>query len=182
MPYKDREKRREFNKVYGLKYRKRYPRYDIFHLSGWENRFWKWVMPEPNSGCWLWLGSCGAQHYGQFQFHGQVYVTHRISWMLHNGPIPDGLFILHKCDNPPCVNPQHLFLGTKKDNKLDCIAKDRHVRGERNPWAKLTESKVREIRELWQQGSTQTQIAKDFSMDLKHIWSIVHHKSWKHTP
>lgn len=96
-------------------------------------RFHDKYIPEPNSGCWLWEGTVGNHGYGVIIMDRVNTVAHRVSWILHNGVIPDGLWVLHKCDNRQCVNPQHLFLGTPSDNMLDAIAKGRR---ERAPTAK----------------------------------------------
>lgn len=90
-------------------------------------------IPEPNSGCWLWEGSviqgpaCSA--YGTIRFDGSVTTCHRVMWVLTQGPIPVGLWVLHKCDVPSCINPGHLFLGTPSDNTQDMIRKGRRVQG-----------------------------------------------------
>lgn len=80
-------------------------------------------IPEPNSGCWLWHGSCCRDGYGNFYDGKRVIGAHRFSWQAHKGVIPGGLHILHKCDTPSCVNPDHLFLGTHTDNMRDMTAK-----------------------------------------------------------
>ena len=89
----------------------------------WEARFHDSYIPEPNSGCWLWEGSCNknGDGYGYCYFGTDVGVkaAHRFSWEVHNGAIPDGLHVCHHCDTPSCVNPNHLFLGTAKDNHQD---------------------------------------------------------------
>ncbi len=93
-------------------------------MSMREVEFHTRYIPEPNSGCWLWDGTpFGAMGYGYFRYKGSV-VAHRASWRIHNGEIPSGIFVCHKCDNPACVNPDHLYLGTAKDN-----VRDREVRG-----------------------------------------------------
>lgn len=92
-----------------------------------KDRFFEKVIPEPNSGCWLWIGAWHGDGYGIVKIRQVNFRTHRVSWELHNGPIPDGLCVLHKCDTPCCVNPNHLFLGTQPDNVQDCLNKNRHT-------------------------------------------------------
>lgn len=81
-------------------------------------------IPEPNSGCWLWIGALRAG-YGNFWYKGKNESAHRVSWLLHNGKIPDEKCVLHKCDMPSCVNPDHLFIGTQRDNVIDAVSKGR---------------------------------------------------------
>lgn len=111
-----------------------------------QERFEQKYVPEPNCGCWLWTAGVTDDGYGKFKVKGKMIPAHRFSYEQTNGPIPDGLWVLHKCDTPPCVNPAHLWLGTAMDNTLDSMKKDRHGRGERNGRAKLTEIQVAEIR------------------------------------
>lgn len=90
----------------------------------------EFITPEPNSGCWLWLGATRGP-YGQTRRGGpgggpKVY-AHRLSYEVNVGPIPDGLLVLHRCDTPRCVNPRHLFIGTDRENALDKVAKGRHI-------------------------------------------------------
>jgi hypothetical protein len=90
-------------------------------------RFWSKV--DRTGDCWLWVAHRNAQGYGQFAtggHHGAQVSAHRFAWELTNGPVPDGMFVLHHCDNPPCVRPDHLFLGTQRDNVLDAWSKGRH--------------------------------------------------------
>lgn len=92
-----------------------------------EDRFWSKVRKD--DGCWEWTASVNRRGYGWLHFGGKVerkaLKAHRVSWEIHNGPIPDGLWVLHKCDNPRCVRPDHLFLGDRTDNMRDCAAKGR---------------------------------------------------------
>lgn len=99
-------------------------------------RFNKYWIPEPNSGCWLWLGACDGHGYGVLNLDGFVAKAHRFSYRTFRGPIPKGLLICHKCDVRPCCNPNHLFLGTHADNHADMKAKDR-PRGRPYPTARL---------------------------------------------
>lgn len=93
-----------------------------------KERFHANYIPEPMSGCWLWVGGTNGKGYGQLWIDGEPSImAHRLSWELHNGPIPKGMLVCHKCDTPPCVNPDHLFIGTDKDNIQDCIKKGRYV-------------------------------------------------------
>ena len=82
-------------------------------------------IPEPNSGCWLWAGRLCGGGYGSLKVDGRRCQAHRASWEFHIGPIPAGLLACHKCDNPPCINPSHIFLGTHRDNLRDMVAKGR---------------------------------------------------------
>lgn len=103
-------------------------------------RFWAKVEKRGPAECWLWLASRNAQGYGKFSVaSGRGHMgAHRAVWELVNGAVPDGLWVLHRCDNPPCVNPAHLFLGTCRDNHLDMVAKGRHW-AQKNPGrARLT--------------------------------------------
>jgi hypothetical protein len=88
-----------------------------------DKRFWQYV--NKTGDCWLWIGAKKATGYGYTSLSGKGVRAHRASWEIHRGPIPDGLCVLHKCDNPPCVNPDHLFLGTQQDNMTDKYNKGR---------------------------------------------------------
>ena len=98
--------------------------YYIGGLMQWYE-FWSWVDKGDEDDCWEWKGG-KTEGYGQLNYHGVQSRAHRIAWELKNGEIPDGMYICHSCDNPSCCNPNHLFMGTAKDNTDDCISKDRH--------------------------------------------------------
>jgi hypothetical protein len=101
--------------------------------------------------------------------------------MVH-GPIPDGLFVCHHCDNRQCVNPEHLFLGTSADNMQDAAVKGRTLQGERHPQARFTNQDVREMRRLYAAGLSQGQIAKQFDTTQAEIQAIVTRRLWAHVP
>jgi len=145
-------------------------------------RFWG-KFDRPKEGCWLWKAGKDGKGYGligngsHYDFH--KILAHRLSWMLYNGPIPDGLCVLHKCDNPICVNPNHLFLGTKGDNAKDRDEKGRVAHGEEHYKAKLTKKQVEQIRQLRLVGLKITEIAKLFDVSKGHVSEIVSKKVWK---
>lgn len=139
-------------------------------------RFMKKVEPVPESGCWLWTGSCFYDGYGQVNYLDQPMGAHRLSWFFHNGEIPDGKFVLHRCDVKSCVNPNHLFLGTHGDNMRDMVAKGRNPKGV-GPFAvKLTERAVRFIRRSKRK---QKALAKMFGVAQNTISEIQLRKTWK---
>ena len=100
-----------------------------WHGMSAADRFEKYVIPEPMSGCFLWIGSVDGGGYGTFWDGRGRAKAHRYAWGQKHGPIPEGMHVCHKCDNPPCVNPLHLFLGTAKDNARDKIRKGREKGG-----------------------------------------------------
>lgn len=133
-------------------------------------------IPEPNSGCWLWTGACDRKGYGKVQVSGVAWYAHRASFALHRGPIPDGMHVLHKCDTPACINPNHLFIGSNAENHLDKIAKGRHSFGSKNGQHKLTEAQVADI--LADQ-RTQQEIANCYGVHRSTISLIKLRKKWK---
>jgi len=128
----------------------------------------------------------GCANVGHGRKNRRVVLAHRMMFELYVGPIKDGLFVMHKCDNPICVNPNHLFQGTPKDNSIDAWKKGRlvilpPVRGEQNPRCKLTEIQVRQIREMYSAGHfLQRDIAKQFGIAQITVSNIVTRKSWRH--
>lgn len=115
--------------------------------QGIKERLEKHIFPEPNTGCWLWTGPVGNEKlgYGRIRLDGESVYVHRLMYELTNGPIKDGLFVLHKCDVPACVNPSHLYLGDHKQNMKDKRDRNRSVHGPRHNFAKLNPAAVREI-------------------------------------
>jgi hypothetical protein len=146
-----------------------------------EQRFWKKVSVQ-TEGCWGWLA--GLDHYGYgviCNFGTRVVKAHRVSWQLHFGSIPVGLFVCHHCDNRACVRPDHLFLGNNDDNMRDMRKKGRDSHGEHHPNSKLTDHKVLEIRA--RRGTmTQTQLAQEYGVAPSVIARVQTHDIWKHLP
>lgn len=145
-------------------------------------RFWSKVEKKGPNDCWLWTGSRFiSDGYGSFNatVHGGVVRAHRFAWALTNGSIPHGLCVLHRCDRPLCVNPSHLFTGTRADNNADMVAKGRSRKavGEDASKAKLTEEDVIAIR---MDGRTLQAIADDYDVHNMTIWAILVGKSWAH--
>jgi hypothetical protein len=148
-----------------------------------EPRFWSQIVksPEPD-GCWVWIGSLDTTGYGQMSVNGIMTLVHRISYEIHRGPIPEGKKVLHKCDNPPCGRPDHLFLGDDIDNIRDRNAKGRQAKGEAIHTAKVTASDVIEIRRLRGAGISLQTLADQFGLTTQHTHNICGGKSWKHIP
>lgn len=159
-------------------------------LTDLRERLWANVTRGEGDGCWLWTASTNNHGYGTMSFRCKSHYVHRLSWMLHHdGRLPPkGLNVLHRCDNPPCVNPDHLFLGTHKDNMRDCIEKGRFVcakpqRGSAAKVSKLTESQVGEIRQRYSAGRvTSRNLGREYGVDKTTILHIVHRRSWAHVP
>lgn len=150
--------------------------------SLWD-RFHDKISPEPNSGCWLWTGATKELGYGVIGLGRREEGTakaHRVAYHLYCGPIEDGQVICHKCDNPLCVNPDHLFAGTLKDNSRDCAAKGRNFipdnRGERAKWAKLTDDAVLDIMKREMRGAD---YARKYGVSKSAVYNIWAGLSWK---
>lgn len=143
------------------------------------DRFWKYV--KKTNDCWLWIGCKAKSGYGVLSINNQAIGAHRISYWLAHGIIPQGLHVCHICDNPPCVRPSHLFLGTMKDNIQDASRKGRMHPGEKHGMAKLTVKDVRAIRNLYPR-FTQLRIAKMFGVSRGCIGDIVRNVNWAIVP
>jgi hypothetical protein len=133
--------------------------------------------------CWLYKGTIDKDKYGKFSYKRKGYKPHRIAYKLHYGTDPGELFVCHKCDNPPCVNPHHLFLGTTQDNMDDMKLKGRHWahKGENQANSKLTEDDVKEIRVLRDHGGcTFSDLSNMFGVCQANIYKICKRHSWKH--
>lgn len=145
--------------------------------------FWVKVDKGGEDECWEWKAYRNEDGYGKFTDYRsgptKLYRAHRYSWRLAFGPIPDGLLVLHKCDNPSCCNPKHLFLGTNQTNMDDMKRKGRSLVGEQNPNAKLNWQAVRVIRWAVATGVTQAKLARLYGLSPSNIADIVHDRAWR---
>jgi hypothetical protein len=160
------------------------------------DRFWAKVDKSAGpEACWLWTGAMYRDGYGSFGIQTSTRKSfprraHRVSWELTSGEtIPDGIHVCHRCDNPACVNPAHLFLGTRSDNMKDCIKKGRdrarthpetRPLGSKNHFATLTESDIPKIRAMLAGGTSRKEIAKRFGVQDAAISKIALGKTWRH--
>lgn len=147
-----------------------------------ESAFWNKVIKGP--GCWEWKGAHIPDGYAWMTWKRRQMGAHRVSWMLNHGPIPPGAHVLHKCDNRGCVRPDHLQLGTHKDNMADMGRKKRGTCGEKNYNAKLTADQVRAIRNSYCGGkgrrSNAKEIAALFGVEVGAVHSVVAGRTWTH--
>jgi len=155
---------------------------------------------EKPNGCWEWTGSKRPLGYGRVKFRGKCECAHRVSYYMNKGPIPRDMYVCHKCDNPPCVNPDHLFLGTPVENAADKFSKgragvvsgelhwmrlrpERIKRGEATGHAILTTEQVLEIRAKYPMGQfTHRSLGDLYGVSEPLIYAILHRRCWKHIP
>lgn len=159
-----------------------HPEYAKWLCESHEARFFSKVRKE-ESGCWVWTGHRYPKGYGAYKAPGGRLVSaHRASYEMHNGPVPAGVVVCHRCDNPPCVNPNHLWLGTAAENNADRDAKGRQVapKGSRHGMASITDETAREIRAACASGEPQVKIAKRLSVSKYVVNSIATGRNWTH--
>lgn len=171
--------------------------YDLRYLGGCKPkpalaRFEASYVPDPNTGCWLWLGAeRGSNGYGGFKVDGVKWAAHRYSWAIHKGPIPNGMQVCHRCDVPACVNPMHLFLGTGQDNTADKVAKNRQSKGASHSAAKagtsakgehggMSKLKTEQVLAIRADRRTQRVIARDYGITQAAVSAIITRKTWSH--
>ncbi len=136
-------------------------------------------------GCWLWIGKSNSKGYGRFNLNQKEMGAHRVAYFLKYGPFDYKLLVCHSCDNPICVNPKHLWLGTDRDNSDDKIKKDRHVYGEELPQTKLTKEEVLKIIErcknnYWKRNGRVKEVAAEFNICAANVYAILDGRSWSH--
>lgn len=151
----------------------------------WTGRFWSKV--DRSGECWLWTASCNTHGYGSFWLKGKNVGAHIVSYEMTHGPVPDGLHVLHHCDNRPCVRPDHLYAGTHQQNMDDRARRGRTAngcgwyRGELRPTASLTDQQARHIRERYAEGGiTQHELAAEAGVKLHVVTDIIRRRTWRH--
>lgn len=147
-----------------------------------KDRFDQYHQRDPVTGCWQWQMSTNHNGYGRFKVGAGVERAHRVSYHIHKGPIPEGMIVCHACDNPGCVNPDHLWLGSNADNSADMLRKGRHrtapQAGEMNNRATLTEAQAREVISLIAAGLSNKAIATRYGVTHSSVSNIRRGKTW----
>jgi hypothetical protein len=142
-----------------------------------------WAKVDRSGDCWVWTGRRDPQGYGRTGLSGNSSErAHRLAWKLTHGDIPAGLWVLHRCDNPPCVRPDHLFLGDNAANMADLVEKRLSPIGERNGTAKLTDEAVREMRQRHAVGEPIATLATRFGVSKSVAEKAIHGATWRHLP
>jgi hypothetical protein len=152
-------------------------RYTPDELAQLGERLWRRVRK--SDGCWEWTGGVMGSGYGQLRQAGRSIGTHRLAYLLLVGSIPDGLCVCHTCDNPRCVRPDHLWLGTNRDNQLDARAKGRSAIGERNSRALLTAEQADAIRVRVDAGESPTALSREFHVSRAAVQAIRSRRNWR---
>jgi hypothetical protein len=144
------------------------------------DRIWEKVQVDPITGCWLWLGATDGRGYGQIRFGGSTKRLIRVVYEMVNDIIDPTKDVCHRCDIRRCINPFHLFQGTRLENMQDAVRKDRIQKGEDRPLSKLTVITVKQAYTLRQQGWTYDALATKFNVGNPTIWKALNGQTWKH--
>lgn len=143
-----------------------------------------------NNGCWEWVKNRNKDGYGGLRYKSKTWMAHRLSYTFYKGPIPEGMLVCHKCDNPPCINPDHLFIGNNSDNMMDAYRKGRWkgvlgyrkktCKGENHWYSKFKPEIILEIRKLFKSGLRIIDICNKYNMNHATVSDICKRRSWKH--
>jgi hypothetical protein len=158
------------------------------HPAEWTDeakaRFWSKVGPANENGCRLWTGCLTARGggYGRFQHDGKLWGAHRVVVELTAGPVPAGMVVCHRCDVPECCNPEHLYVGTHRDNSRDAMERKRNAHGESSGTSKLTDAAVAEARRRYRAGETGLALAAEYGVTQAAMWFALCGRTWKHVP
>lgn len=194
LSYKAWEKQKYCSRLCAASLRIGLPNLHIKPIQSIADRLWDKVNkdgplhPRLGTKCWVWTGALAPKGYGAINECGKsrkTLRTHRVAWTVINGEIPNNLWVLHKCDNPPCCNPDHLYLGTSDQNIDDMHSRRRNKNpprfyGEDHGNAKFTNDKVRTIRKSYINGNTVTELSKVYETSPAQISHIVNYKTWRH--
>ncbi len=150
-------------------------------MTNTKETFWSKVNKKKDDECWEWQAGCCDEGYGKFMFECTVYRAHRLAYKFTHNYLPSDSDVLHTCDNPKCCNPNHLYLGTQKNNMEDRNNKHRQALGEHNGKSKLTSEQVLEIRKLYSSGKyTHQTLSVMFNISRQNISFILSNQGWKH--
>lgn len=145
-----------------------------------KHRFFKKIKKRSN-GCWEWQAATDRSGYGQFNLHGKVLPAHKVSYQWTNGKVKKGLVLMHTCDNRKCCNPDHLIPGTQAENMADMVAKGRSTRGRKHHAAKMTPTKVKNLRKGYESGDhTITSLSNKYNISSSAVSAIVNNLTWTH--
>jgi hypothetical protein len=145
-----------------------------------EEIFWLKVDKKSDDECWRWTGATLRGGYGNFHVNKKTVQAHRFSYKLHIGKIPEGMHVLHHCDNPPCVNPKHLFLGNNLINSQDKVKKNRQTKGEDHPHHKLKLEDIPKIRNMYSSGKySMRALAKLFGICYSEMNAVINKRTWR---
>lgn len=146
------------------------------------HKIWFWKRVDKTGECWLWTGALNQYGYGYYRYGGSVWGSHRFAYYLAYGKNPEGYVVRHTCDNPACVRPEHLQLGTHADNVRDRVKRGRSARGSANGRSKLKEKDIPVIRARLKEGDGMSVIAREYKVDPASIRHIRDGRNWKHVP
>jgi len=149
-------------------------------IKNYVTHFWSCLDTSDPDSCWEWPGTRAVAGYGVKRMNYKLYLTHRLAYEYKNGPIPKGMYVCHKCDNPPCCNPSHLFLGWPQDNLRDAQQKGRMPKGEAHKKSKLKDNDITQIKALANSNASRAELANRFGVSRGTIVDVLYGRTWKH--